>query len=182
MNTSTHSRRRLLGIFALAAPAALVSSALAQGPSSAARRVADRARRDIGRRRHRIVSFTAANARQRQVAMENARRYQEKLRNEWARKNGGSAASVSMSKVVQDLGRPAIQAVKTTPSPGATSSVVAVNVATGTLVSGKVVNSSSPITQGTNISQQVREAAKDPAVPGSAPAEFVSRNISLAAI
>lgn len=173
-------------MLASAIPALIAFPVMAQGPAGAANRVADRARRNIARR-HSIVSFTAATAAQRRIAMENARKAQEKLRQEWERKNrssskGKGSTQVPMSTVVSDLNKPRVQAVKTSPSAGAKSSVVAVDVTTGNLVSGTVVNSSQNITGGTNISEQVRTAADDPEVPGNPPSEFVRGNISLAAI
>jgi len=138
-------------------------------------------------RRHSILSFTRATARQRAIAQEKARKAQEALRNEWARKNRAKAkttpaATVPMATVVKDLNKPRIQGVKTTPSPGAKSSVLAVDITTGNVVSGNVVNTTKPIGKGTNVSEQVRAAAKDPAVPGNAPAEFVNGNVTLAVL
>lgn len=137
-------------------------------------------------RRHGITSFTQATAAQRAAATATAEKAQAALRQQWERTNqvpGNSTnAQVSMAKVVADLNVPRVQAVKTTPSPGAKTSVVAIDITTGALVSGTVVNSVNSITKGTNISNLVRDAATDPEVKGSAPSEFVNGNLSLSSI
>lgn len=159
---------------------------MAQGPGGAANRVADRSRRMIVRR-HSILSYTRATARQRAIAQEKARKAQDALRKEWARKNKAKAkvtpvAQVPMTTVVRDLGKPRIQAVKTASSPGAKTSILAVDITTGNVVSGNVVNTSKALGKGANVSEKVREAAGDGNVPGNPPAEFVNGNVTLSVI
>jgi|GEM_PF-4555412 len=183
---SKSSRRKAFRSIAAGAAVLASGTLVAHAQLGASNRVSARARQNI-RRRHSIVAFTRATARQRAIAAENARKAQEALRKEWARKNRAKAkvtppAQVPMTTVVKDLGEPRVQAVKTAPSAGAKDAVVAVDVTTGNLVSGTVVNTEKKVTPRTDISEQVRVAAADPEVPGNPPAEFVNGNVTLAAI
>jgi len=184
--SSYRDRRRCILVF-VAGVAFLTSASLfGQGPSGAANRASDRARRNLGRR-HGILSFTRATARQRATAEAKAQELQRKLREEWQRNNRtrmkeGKATRLSMRTVVDDLDKSMMYAVKVEPSSGAGDSVIAVNVVTGRVVSGTVVNTEIRVTPRTELSDKIREASQDPNVPGAAPAEFVNSNISLTAI
>lgn len=191
----TNRRQAIKGALGLLTAALIPSAASALGPAD---RVADRMRGRI-RKRHSIVAYHQASARQRAVALANAKKLQDKYRTKWektpqgktyvkANSGGGSAKSsdqvkaVPMSIVVKDLNVAPVQAVKVpAESAGARAAVLPVDLRTGGLVGNGVVEMANAPRAGSSITEQVQEAVADGTIKGNAN-EWLGGNVVLASL
>ncbi|HQW27750.1 MAG TPA: hypothetical protein PK529_01125 [Verrucomicrobiales bacterium] len=198
LRVNTDRRQAIKGAIGLLTAALIPSAASALGPAD---RVADRMRGRI-RKKHSIVAYHQASARQRAAALANAKKLQAKYRTKWEKTpqgkayvktsgGGGSAKpgqsvdqakAVPMSIVVKDLQVAPVQAVKVpAESAGARAAVLPVDLRTGGLVGNGVVEMASAPRAGGSITEQVREAVADGTIQGNA-SEWLGGDVVLASL
>ncbi|MBP6783232.1 MAG: hypothetical protein KA152_05550 [Verrucomicrobiales bacterium] len=198
LRVNTDRRQAIKGAIGLLTAALIPSAASALGPAD---RVADRMRGRI-RKKHSIVAYHQASARQRAAALANAKKLQAKYRTKWEKtpqgkayvktsggggsakpgQSGDQAKAVPMSIVVKDLQVAPVQAVKVpAESAGARAAVLPVDLRTGGLVGNGVVEMASAPRAGGSITEQVREAVADGTIQGNA-SEWLGGDVVLASL